>query len=86
MHPDEPQTENIHSSAQAVNEVAHKLHRQISSVYEWLNNQDGSMKDGTCEAVVQRPLDLVADTRSILFDTVTVFANVAKHIGAPVCE
>jgi len=86
MASNEPQFESIHSSAEAANEIAHKLHRQIGSVYQWLNNQDGSMKDGTCEAVVQRPLDLVADTRSILFDTVTVFANVAKHIGAPVCE
>ena len=86
MHPDEPQTENIHSSAQAVNEVAHKLHRQISSVYEWLNDQDGKAKDEKCGAAVQRPLGLVADARATLFDTVTLFADLARHIGAPVCE
>jgi len=86
MASNEPQLESIHSSAEAANEIAHKLHRQISSVNEWLNNQDGMVKEETRKAVAQRPLDLLANTGSILFDTVTVFANVARHIGAPVCE
>jgi len=86
MASNEPQFESIHSSAEAANEIAHKLHRQIGSVYQWLNNQDGSPEAGTCKAVARRPFELVADTRSILFDTVAVFADVAKHIGAPVCE
>jgi hypothetical protein len=82
----EPQVASIHDEAMAVNELACKLNRQTDSVRDWLNNEDGNCKDAACVAPAMRPLPQLSSARSELASAVNRFAEIARHIGAPVCE
>ena len=79
---------NLSEAASSANEVAHKLSRQIEGLRDWLEGKD-SLKDANCPpaaAVIMRPLNQVADARAALFDALVAFSQIAKHLGAPVCE
>ena len=79
------QEANIHDTAAAVNELAHKLSRKIESVRDWLMEL-GEPKGAATPAVVDRPLSQLSDTRATLADAIDTFAELARHVGAPICE
>ena len=79
------QEANIHDTAAAVNELAHKLSRQIESVRDWLM-EVSDPKGTVTPAVAVRPLAQLSDTRATLVDATVTFAEIARHVGAPLCE
>jgi len=82
----EPQLPTVQDGALAVNELACKLNRQTSSVRDWLNNEDGNCKEAPGVACSMRPLPQLDSARSELNSAINRLAEIAKHIGAPVCE
>ena len=87
MMASEAQEADIHNTAVAINDLTHKLHRQIEGVREWLQDEEGCVpSSGEAKAAPVRPLPLLTDTRATLADTLTQFSALARHIGAPLCE